>query len=50
VIDFDALVRDPERPSHIQAAFDSGDHLHPGDGGYKAIADAIDLRLLTEKR
>jgi lysophospholipase L1-like esterase len=50
VIDFDALVRDPARPSHIQAAFDSGDHLHPGDGGYKAMADSIDLRLLTEKR
>ena len=36
--------------SHIQAAFDSGDHLHPGDGGYKAMADSIDLRILTEKR
>jgi len=44
VIDFDALARDPQRPSHIQAAFDSGDHLHPGDTGYKAMADSIDLR------
>ena len=25
VIDFDAVARDPNRPSHIQAAFDSGD-------------------------
>ena len=50
VIDFDALARDPARPSHIQAAFDSGDHLHPGDSGYKAMADSIDLQLLTEKR
>jgi lysophospholipase L1-like esterase len=50
VIDFDAVARDPARPSHIQAAFDSGDHLHPGDGGYKAMADSIDLRILTEKR
>ena len=47
VIDFDALARDPQRPSHIQAAFDSGDHLHPGDSGYKAMADAIDLKMLT---
>ena len=47
VIDFDALARDPQRPSHIQAAFDSGDHLHPGDTGYKAMADSIDLKMLT---
>jgi lysophospholipase L1-like esterase len=47
VIDFDAVARDPERPSHIKAAFDSGDHLHPGDGGYKAMADSIDLKMLT---
>jgi hypothetical protein len=50
VIDFDAVARDPARPSHIQAAFDSGDHLHPGDGGYKAMADSIDLRILTGQR
>jgi lysophospholipase L1-like esterase len=49
VIDFDAVARDPKRPSHIQAALDSGDHLHPGDSGYKAMADSIDLGLLTEK-
>jgi lysophospholipase L1-like esterase len=47
IIDFDALARDPQRPSHIQAAFDSGDHLHPGDNGYKAMADSIDLKMLT---
>jgi hypothetical protein len=35
VIDFDAVARDPDRPSHIKAAFDSGDHLHPGDGGIR---------------
>ena len=47
VIDFDATVRDPNRPSFIQAAFDSGDHLHPNDAGYKAMAESIDLKLLT---
>ena len=47
VLDFDALVRDPTRPAHIKAAFDSGDHLHPNDAGYQAMADAVDLdRLL----
>jgi lysophospholipase L1-like esterase len=46
VIDFDAAVRDPSRPSSFQAAFDSGDHLHPNDAGYKAMAESIDLKLL----
>ena len=50
VIDFDAVVRDPNRPSYIQAAFDSGDHLHPTDAGYKAMAESIDLKLLAGKR
>ena len=47
VIDFDAVAPDPNRPAHILAAFDSGDHLHPQDDGYKAMADSIDLKLLT---
>jgi lysophospholipase L1-like esterase len=38
------------RPSHIQAAFDSGDHLHPNDAGYKAMAESIDLKLLSGNR
>jgi len=48
VIDFDAAARDPNRPKHILAAFDSGDHLHPQDDGYRAMADSIDLNLLTK--
>jgi len=46
VVDFDALLRDPARPSRLKAAMDSGDHLHPGDAGYKAMAAAIDLQAL----
>jgi len=46
VVDFDALLRDPARPIRMQAAMDSGDHLHPGDAGYKAMAAAIDLDAL----
>jgi lysophospholipase L1-like esterase len=49
VIDFDALVRDPKRPQRIQARFDCGDHLHPNDAGYKAMAESIDLRLLAPR-
>jgi lysophospholipase L1-like esterase len=43
VIDFDAVVRDPNLPGKL--FFDSGDHLHPNDAGYKAMADAIELTL-----
>lgn len=46
MIDFEAAVRDPEHPTRILAAFDSGDHLHPNDAGYQAMADAIPLSLL----
>jgi lysophospholipase L1-like esterase len=45
VIDFDAVMRDPQAPSHLSAAADCGDHLHPGPGGYKIMAGAIDLKL-----
>ena len=45
VIDFDRAVRDPAHPTQILPAYDSGDHLHPNDAGYQAMADFIDLRL-----
>jgi lysophospholipase L1-like esterase len=45
VIDFDKAVRDPDHPDRILPAYDSGDHLHPSDAGYKAMADSIDLKL-----
>lgn len=43
VVDFDAIVRDPKQPSRILPSLDSGDHLHPSDAGYKAMADALNL-------
>lgn len=46
VIDFDAATR----PTRFLPAFDSGDHLHPGDAGYKAMADSIDLDVLLGRR
>jgi lysophospholipase L1-like esterase len=45
VIDFDAVVRDPDHPARIAPRFVSEDHLHPNDAGYQAMADAIDLAL-----
>jgi lysophospholipase L1-like esterase len=46
VLDFDAVVRDPADPARMLPAYDSGDHLHPGDAGLAALADSVDLRLL----
>jgi lysophospholipase L1-like esterase len=46
VIDFDAELRDPANPLRFRPEFDSGDHLHPGDAGYEAMAEAVDLSLL----
>jgi len=48
VIDLDAATRDPQKPSHLSAAADSGDHLHPADAGYRIMADAIDLKLFAK--
>ena len=45
VIDFEKALRDPANPNRMFPAFDGGDHLHPGDAGYKAMGEAIDLSL-----
>ncbi|MEV4359411.1 SGNH/GDSL hydrolase family protein [Nonomuraea sp. NPDC049625] len=47
VLDFDAVWRDPGRPSRIRADFHAGDHLHGNDAGYRALADSIDLSLFS---
>ena len=45
VIDFERVVRDPSAPMKINPTFDSGDHLHPNDAGYKAMGESIGLAL-----
>jgi lysophospholipase L1-like esterase len=45
VIDFDKITRDPSSPTMFLPAYDCGDHLHPNDAGYKAMAEAIDLSI-----
>jgi lysophospholipase L1-like esterase len=47
IVDFDAVMRDPAQPSRMLAKYDSGDHLHPNDAGYKVMADAIDVTLFA---
>jgi len=43
VIDFDAVLRDPGRPTRLLSAYDCGDHIHPNDSGYRTMAEAVDL-------
>ena len=49
VIDFDAAVRDPAKPSRSRPDFDSGDHLHPSPAGYQAMAASINVALFRAK-
>ncbi len=44
-VDFDKATRDPANPLVYAPQYDSGDHLHPKDAGYSAMADSIDLSL-----
>ncbi|MFE9459360.1 SGNH/GDSL hydrolase family protein [Streptomyces californicus] len=43
-VDFDAAVRDPAAPNRVLPAYDSGDHLHFNDDGYRALGDHVDLK------
>lgn len=45
LIDFDAVWRDPARPSKIKADLQAGDWLHGNDAGYRAFGDAVPLGL-----
>jgi lysophospholipase L1-like esterase len=41
VIDFDAVLRDPEDPARLRPEYHIGDSLHPNDAGYAAMAQAV---------
>lgn len=45
VVDFNRATADPQTPQILLPAYDSGDHGHPNDAGYKAMADAVDLSM-----
>jgi lysophospholipase L1-like esterase len=47
VVDFDAAVRDPKNGTMLRTEYDSGDYLHLNPAGYKAMAEAVDLKLFT---
>jgi lysophospholipase L1-like esterase len=46
VIDFEHVIGSAADPSVFNPAYDSGDHLHPNDAGYAAMAAAIDISRL----
>lgn len=45
VLDFDAVLRDPAKPTQIKEGLHAGDSLHGSDAGYRALADSVDLAL-----
>ena len=46
VIDFASAVASSSDPQVMNPGYDSGDHLHPNDAGYQAMANAINLSQL----
>jgi lysophospholipase L1-like esterase len=46
LIDFDKVMRDPAAPTKLRPEWDSGDHIHPNDAGYQAMAAAVPLHLI----
>jgi lysophospholipase L1-like esterase len=45
VIDFEAAMKDPAKPTRMLEGLHSGDFLHPGDAGYARMAEAADKAL-----
>ena len=48
VLDFDEAARNPAKTEELDAAFDSGDHLHLSSNGYLKLASIIDLKLFKQ--
>ncbi len=49
VVDFEAATRDTSDPKKFKPEFDPGDHLHPNNLGYEAMANAVDLAIFGAK-
>jgi lysophospholipase L1-like esterase len=46
VVDFATALAGPADPTSLAPQYDSGDHLHPNEAGYRAMAEAVDLAAL----
>jgi lysophospholipase L1-like esterase len=46
VVDFDAVLRDQEELSFLASQYDSGDHLHPNERAFEALASSFPLHIL----
>ncbi|MGK5641745.1 SGNH/GDSL hydrolase family protein [Streptomyces sp. URMC 126] len=46
VADFSAALVSADDPRLLSPAYDSGDRKHPGDAGYRLMAEAVDLDAL----
>ncbi|MDD3367458.1 MAG: GDSL-type esterase/lipase family protein [Lachnospiraceae bacterium] len=44
-MDFDLAVRDDENPVAFKKGYDSGDHLHPSEEAYQAMARCVQSKL-----
>jgi lysophospholipase L1-like esterase len=50
IVDFDAAVRDPDRPGRLRPEYDDGDHLHLSAAGHRAMGEAVDLALFPDRQ
>ena len=49
VIDFDKATRDPQNPKRYLPKYEHGDHLHPSDLGYTAMAATIPVKWFRKR-
>lgn len=45
-IDFDQALCDRNKPEAFAETYDSGDHLHPSEAGYRKMAQSIPIEIL----
>lgn len=49
-VDFDKAVQHPDQPNAFAEGYDSGDHLHPSELAYQAMADCVPEVLLHPQK
>jgi lysophospholipase L1-like esterase len=45
ILDFDAILKDPHRTTHLADEYDAGDHVHLNDVGHRVMGESIDLAM-----